>query len=357
MTSTRPGLLSQLLARPKTRASNRERLRISSPQGIDEARFVRLGGIEQWVSIRGESTSNPALLLVHGGPGATYSMFSTLLRDWERYFTIIQWDQRGAGKTFGRNGASGSLPLSFDQLVSDGLELTAHVCKRLGHSKIVLLGSSVGSITALKMAKRRPDLLHAYVGTDQNVGAPGYEASFVETLEALKAIGHRRAAQHVERMGVDASTWSRKDFDRRNRFVVETNKTVPNMIHDLLMPSMLSSPVHALSEVLDLGRGLSFSLDHLFTELMGFDARALGLRFELPFFIFQGDTDLLTSTTAARAYFDHVQAPHKEFALIKNAGHLAAFARPEQFLTELRTRLLPLLEHDAADHSSTRPDA
>ena len=32
---------------------------------IQEERFVKLGGIEQWITIRGANRSNPVLLIVH----------------------------------------------------------------------------------------------------------------------------------------------------------------------------------------------------------------------------------------------------------------------------------------------------
>jgi pimeloyl-ACP methyl ester carboxylesterase len=87
---------------------------------------------------------------------------------------------------------------------------------------------------------------------------------------------------------------------------------------------------------------MNFSLDHLFDELLTFDFNKLGTRFELPFFIFQGDTDIITPTATAKAYFDEIEAPHKEFVLIKKAGHLACFARTDQFLEELIKRVRPL---------------
>jgi hypothetical protein len=41
-----------------------------APTGqIARVLFVSLGGLEQWISIRGEDRSNPVLHVVHGGPG------------------------------------------------------------------------------------------------------------------------------------------------------------------------------------------------------------------------------------------------------------------------------------------------
>ena len=39
------------------------------PGSIAEVEYCRLGGLDQWVMICGESVANPPLILLHGGPG------------------------------------------------------------------------------------------------------------------------------------------------------------------------------------------------------------------------------------------------------------------------------------------------
>jgi len=80
----------------------------------------------------------------------------------------------------------------------------------------------------------------------------------------------------------------------------------------------------------------------MFTELKAYDARRLGPHLEVPFFLFQGETDVVTVTSLAKEYFEKVEAPTKELALIKDAGHFAAFTQPERFLTELLAQVRPL---------------
>ena len=72
---------------------------ISTPNGIDEARYLKVGGIEQWVTIRGEDRANPVVLVLHGGPGdATNPWGHAGFRPWLKTYTVVQWDQRGAGE-------------------------------------------------------------------------------------------------------------------------------------------------------------------------------------------------------------------------------------------------------------------
>jgi pimeloyl-ACP methyl ester carboxylesterase len=104
----------------------------------------------------------------------------------------------------------------------------------------------------------------------------------------------------------------------------------------------LTSPIYTLRDLSSLFVGFQWSTAQMFQELKAYDARRLGTRFEVPFFLFQGETDVITLTSLATEYFQEVEAPTKELALIKDAGHFAAFTQPERFLAELRTRVRPL---------------
>lgn len=335
-------LLISLVLRKFKQHKLAKELVVTSPNGVVEEKFVKIGGIEQWLTIRGEERHNPILFFVHGGPGSTYTIFTPLLRSWEKYFTIVQWDQRGSGKTFHKTGKSGTGELTFDRLTGDGLEITEFLRSHLGQEKIILVGSSAGSIIGLNMVKRRPDLFCAYVGTDQNIGVEAQRLSYQLTLDWLQANGNTKGVKAVERFGPDQTRWTRKEFDQMIQWTIKANPHIPNMITDIIMPALFSSPSHTFRDFGDLFKGMKFSLDQLYNELLAFDAYRLGLRFELPFFIFQGDNDALTPTAKAQEYFDRVEAPHKEFVLIEQSGHLAAFARPQQFLDELLRRVRPL---------------
>lgn len=334
-------ILPDIIFRGFNRRKNARMLINRTQNSIVEGRFVQIGGIDQWITIRGEDRNNPVLLFIHGGPASPYSIFSPLLRSWEKHFTIVHWDQRGAGRSFRKNGKQSTGVINFDRLAQDGIEVTNYVLSKLEHPKLILIGSSAGSLIAIMMAKRCPHLFYAYVGTDQNAPDPHFIRHHL-TLDFLRDSGNTKGVELVERMDPDPLKWSRKDYDQMNQFIVRSKHTVPNMIMDLMLPSMLSSPDHKFRDLIDIFKGMSFTMDHLFDELMSYDHKVVGNRFELPFFIFQGDTDIFTPAVTAKAYFDEIEAPYKEFALIKNAGHLACFARPDQFLEELIKRVRPL---------------
>ncbi|MEU7553026.1 hypothetical protein AB0B01_11880 [Streptomyces sp. NPDC044571] len=109
----------------------------------------------------------------------------------------------------------------------------------------------------------------------------------------------------------------------------------------VVLRSLWFSPLHTLGEIGQYFAAMTFS-GVLTPETAAFDDRADGTRFEIPFFVFQGDRDVITPADRARRFFDEVEAPVKEFALIEDASHFASFRRPEQFLHLMLTRVRPL---------------
>src|SRR5229473_2750970 len=124
---------------------------------IDRVLFVPLGGLEQWISIRGEDRSNPVLLVVHGGPGEAQWPAADIFKPWEKAFTVVQWDQRGTGHTYGRYGEK-TPDVTLDRISKDGVELAAYLCRELHKKKIIVLGHSWGSLVAVHMVQLRPEL-------------------------------------------------------------------------------------------------------------------------------------------------------------------------------------------------------
>ena len=327
-----------MLQRPFMQNINAKKLAAAQNE-LNESRYVSINGIEQWITIRGRDKKNPVLLILHGGPGSSYTPFNVLLLNWEKHFTIVQWDQYGSGKTFKKNGSIESL--SFDTLADDGIELTKYICAYLNCDKIILLGSSAGSLIGLKMIKKAPEYIAAYVGAEQNSPDTGL---YYKTIKEYAAKNDKKALQFLERIGSDKTKWTKKDVDRINRIAVSVDKNAPHMIYDLMLPAILYDKEYSMKDIQTMSRGMEYALEKLYAEMVCFDFEGVGCQFTVPFFIFQGEYDILTPVDDARRYFEKIKAPHKEFVLIKNAGHLAEFANPKQFLEELLNKVLLLVK-------------
>jgi len=342
------GVLALLLASGLTYRALRQRriakaFAIQTSNGINESRFITIGGIEQWIQIRGEDRSNPILLVLHGGPGLSYAAFTPTFRSWEASFTVVQWDQRGAGKTYSRNGKAGSGEMTIERMVQDGIAVTEYVLNHLNLRQLILFAHSWGTILGVSMVERRADLFSAYVGAGQVVDMGTSEViSYNLALEQARGQRNVKALKALKAIGQppyqDAKTWLVK---QRSMLSIAprpaSGRGLPNLIS-----SALFSPEYSLKDAFALFGGFLFSPAELFQQMMAYDARQLGTMFKTPIFFFQGEADIQTPTGPVEAYFAAIQAPKKELLLLKGEGHTAVLTLPDIFLKELIGRVRPV---------------
>src|SRR6266480_4800874 len=95
-----------------------------SNQPMNELLKLSIGGVEQWVLLRGKNRSNPLLLVVQAGPGYPLineaGVFQRTLR-LEDNFVVAYWDQRGCGKSFSTRIPPESM--TVERLVEDTVEV------------------------------------------------------------------------------------------------------------------------------------------------------------------------------------------------------------------------------------------
>jgi pimeloyl-ACP methyl ester carboxylesterase len=221
-------------------------LRINTPNGIDEREFVKIGDINQWITIRGRDRDNPILLILHGGPGATTSPLAPNFLGWENDFTIVQWDQRGAGKTFGKSGPLDSA-ITINRMAQDGLELSNFVRRHLNKDKIILLGWSWGPTLGIEMVKERPDLFYAYVGTGQIVNVrKNYAFGYSRLLAEGRARADQTGVSELEAIGPPPFSSIRKlgVYTRQARaHEAGAPSTLDTMSAILLAPGYSTAPI------------------------------------------------------------------------------------------------------------------
>lgn len=319
------------------RARNARDYVISAPNGIDEAKYLRIGGIDQWVTIRGENRDNPVVLILHGGPGdATNPWGYAGFRTWLKSYTVVQWDQRGSGRTLGRNGRASAETVSIDRLVRDCVELADALRTSLRKDRIILLGHSWGSVLGALAAKAKPEVFQAFVGTGQ-VGDPArnYQVAFDALIAKARAIGDARAVHELEEVGPPPYTGGR-GYQVQRRWA--------NLFEgaDMFIGSMfglaLCAPGYTTRDVNDWGDGQMLSAERLVPQSSALAAATLAGRFAIPVFVIQGAEDFTTPTSLARAFVDGVDTPRKAFRTIEG-GHFAVFMKTSLFLRELAALL------------------
>ncbi len=315
----------------------------TTPREVDESQFVRIGGIDQFISIRGKDRSNPVILFLHGGPANAQSPFLQEFAPWEKDFTVVNWDQRGSGKTYGKNGPATpgmeTPAATLDRLTADAIEVADYASRRLGKRKVILVGHSWGAILGLNVVKRRPDMFYAFV-------AAGFPVSWKQSLEDSEAWARRQAVSaHDEATlkALDQAASLRFDDLQRLGASAKYRMTETDLAYLKMQDSIIKPSNPAKGDAADWVAGGAFTVPKVMPIVFSFDARALGLDFSLPIFVIQGREDHVASFAETEKYVAEISAPRKAFIPI-NGGHFACFTDPKEFIEALRLQVRPLAE-------------
>ncbi len=306
---------------------------LNAKNRISEENFILINGIEQWVTIKGES-SKPIILFIHGGPGSPISPYSDVLyKDLEKDFIIVQWDQRGTGKTYGRTAPEEltpaylkANPLSVELMTNDGIEVSKFLLKHLGKQKIILFGTSWGSALAVKMATKRPDLYYAYVGHSQIVN-PTIDINFYNKVykivenkndkDALALLNSIGKPPYEKAKSVGQLFKVIKKYEKENSIPAPEFWFVAS-------PAYFNEKDNQNREDGDDYSFVNYTGDQkLAVKAMSatIDLMKDNLSFKIPVYLIQGDEDILTPKEKTKAYFDKIIAPKKEYHLLPKTAH------------------------------------
>lgn len=312
---------------------------IDTSKGIDEASFVRIGGIDQWVQIRGDDRNNPVLLILNGGPGFSTISATPLFRKWEKHFTVVMWDQRGEGRTFLKSGAGGSGEMTIERMTADGNEVSEYLRQHLKKEKIIALGFSWGSILGIGMVQRRPELFYAYVGTGQVTDERAMmRASYPLLLEKLRAAGNKQAVKDLEAAG--PPPWN--PLEKALAWLIWSNAADPG---EVKWPRTLGLPWALIERDWQQRKessGMAFTQQAMVQILLTASIRPYGNDFKLPVIFIQGSEDLAVVTPLVKAYAGQITAPSKDYVELKGQGHAAMFRDRDEFLQTLIEHVRPI---------------
>jgi len=256
---------------------------------------------------------------LHGGPGDVQSPFVSTYAPYEKDFVLVQWDQRGAGRTFAKNGAAG---VTLDRLVADGLDLAAQLRRRFPGQKLIVFGHSWGSVVATRLVQERPDLFDAYVGTGQVASWAGMVQFQFDFLKGrYKANGDAAALAALEAIGTPDPQNVGQYFAFSRPIRQYLNPSDGAWFRDMRTIAVANGETDATLEA--TGAGMRASGAALIGSSVAEALSTSALRFRIPYYVVQGRHDLMTPTPLAEAYFKNVSAPSKRLVIIEDAGHFA----------------------------------
>ncbi len=330
-------LLGRVLAAARLAASTRIPVR----SGIAELRPVELGGLPQWISIRGRDRSKPLLLFLHGGPGFPQLPFVRNNALLENDFVVVQWDERGAGKSYQPDIPAGTMNLT--QLVADAHQLVQMLRTSFGGQRIFLCAHSYGTLMGALLVAQHPEDFRAYVGISQIGDMMRAEALLYEFgLGYARKHGPADAARALENLGPPPH------HDKEQLELVEkwthrfAKQLYPQTRPVDLLPRSFISPQYSLADCVRLLRGAAFSSKNLWREAYQTNLFQRVTRLEVPVFFLAGRHDYSVTATVAHEYFDALEAPlGKRFIWFEKSSHYPNFEEPQKFRDVMVTIVRP----------------
>lgn len=300
------------------------------PGSIAEVDYHRIGGVDQWVMIRGESLANPPLILLHGGPGfSDTSFFRHFNHVLEKRFTVVYWDQRGTGKSYATQIPRSSM--TVQQFLADLDEIVELVRKRTGKSKVVLLGHSWGTALGALYSARFPEKVAAYVGAAQIGNAAAAEAaSYAFAVAEARRLHNRKVLKKLLAIGPPPHDAKRLVAERMSIQRLEAQARGESVWSNIAK-SMVDSPESSIFDLWGVLRGFRFSLDAMCAETTTLNLLELVPELKMPVFIFLGRRDRWVPPEMSAAFFEALKAPAKQLLWFEESAHEMFVDEPARF--------------------------
>jgi pimeloyl-ACP methyl ester carboxylesterase len=322
---------------------------ITDPQGnavpgsIASLEKIPLGGTDQWILMRGQDTTKPVLLFLHGGPGSPEMPFIRAFNpELEEHFVVVNWDQRGSGKSYSE--AIPDSTFTIRHFVDDTHELANWLRRRFNQDKIYLMGHSWGSALGVLAVQQNPEPFQAYIGIGQVVNMQeGERISYDFVRNTAQQTNNQKALQELERIGPPpylADDWLDRQLKEREWVTAFGGSWYGTDNTLTIARPLLAAREYTLSEKANYLKGALRTLQLMWPEVMQINLLEQAPRLEVPVYIFQGEHDYQTPHALARQYYEQLQAPRKQFFTFPNTAHSPNYEQPQQFIRLLLDEVL-----------------
>ncbi len=332
-----------------TRFINYQKTRINTELGVQEDLYVELGGIEQYIQIRGEDINNPVILFLHGGPGFPLSYLSYYYQPYlESDYTFVCWDQRGSGRTYYNNQVT-QADLTPEQLLADVDDLVEYICSRFHKEKVIIMGHSWGTVLGTLYTMNYPDKVESYIGVGQVID---FDAGKIEAALAAKTLASKEHMEsdvitlmnEIERFS-QASNINEIDIPGMEKMIRTSLSYLKGSDELNPLKTMwlgLTSPYISIDDLRWFKKASNtetiFELEKNLINYMyyDFDINALDNQYDVPIYYISGGNDWITPYTMVETYYNNLVAPSKDMIIIDNTGHTPFLDQPERFAAAVK---------------------
>ena len=290
---------------------------------VSSVETALLGGYEQKFAIEGKSKTLPVVLCLHGGPGSPIP-FSVgcrgLFPDFTDKLIMVYWDQLGCGI----NNREIDNSFTVEHFVNMTVDLIRLLKKRFPENKLYLFGMSWGSILALRSALSVPELLDGVITCGQVLAAPMLSDSAFEAVEKSSAPASKK--QFAARLRSQGGDISLKDMTALSQIIRKytdgynnrASKSAP--VGDIIK-GLLSSPDYRFKDFLATVKNGYMKNESLLREMAVSDLRDELAGVAVAYHIFQGETDIVTSTKDVADFTAGCENQNITLTVLPDMGH------------------------------------
>lgn len=305
---------------------------IDGSNSIASIQKIKIGGMDQYIMIRGRDISNPIIFFLHGGPGYSQISYARKYQEkLEESFIVVNWDQRGAGMSYSFNIPKDSM--NKDQFIEDSKELIDYLCTRYDKEKIYLVGHSWGSELGLHIIDKYPEKIEAFISIGQVVnGIENEQVSYDFVVEEAQRNNDKKALDDLRRIGRPPYANIVKDTMTQRKWLEKYGgvERKVNTLKDIILSSVFSPEYTGID-------GLKFALGSKFTAdtMWGNDEDVDFIRnlpeVKVPIYFCVGRHDYNTPSILTENYYNNMIAPEKELIWFEESAHFPHFEEPEKF--------------------------
>lgn len=319
--------------------------KIRKPNGISEIKYLDINNSRQYVLIRGKDTTNPVLLFLHGGPGASAT---ALLRkfnsDLENHFTVVYWDQRNAGKSFNRKTPKDEIKVQ--NYLNDVEYLTAYLKTKFKVDKIFLVGHSWGSRLGMYAIQKHPENYSAFVGVGQELASfEGETISYEYTMRKAKELNNLKALNDLQESGPPQSGDYTNMYKNGFWGLVKQKEWLLKLGGERYAKtgyadwiySIWSSREYSFFDLIKYAKSSAFCAGNIIydPDFNNFNFFKQIPEVKIPVFFISGAYDYNTPWELVQKYAAEIKAPKKEFIKFERSGHSPVFEEADRFNEEI----------------------
>lgn len=314
-----------------------EILQCYTEKGICLYETPEINGIRQYIQIRGADKKAPLMLFLHGGPGGSMAGLCHVMQpEWEHHFTVVNWDQRNACKTYlanKSNAAAISQSGTLEDYMADINAVIAYLHTVYDFEKIILMGFSWGSLIGAEYAKRHGETVSHYIGVGQFIH---YIDGLHYSCEWLRKVV-KDAPADVEKINAfensipDPPQMTPAFMNSLQGFSMLGAKYIAKDGRAFPIKSLLTSPFLRFGKKMAMVHGNPKLFSGTYQTMLSHDFRN-NLHFDMPVLFVSGDEDFVCPNELLAQHFGQITAPQKKNVVISKATHTCFYDQPTAFL-------------------------